>query len=82
MKLGVYTAILHDRSLPEALEVIGSLGLTGAEINAGGFLGTPHLPVAELLSGDVSAKDYLATFEGTGVAVSYTHLTLPTTPYG
>ena len=30
MKLGVYTAILHDRTLREALEVIASLGLTGA----------------------------------------------------
>ncbi len=40
MKLGVYTAILHDKPLREALEVIASLGLTGAEINAGGFL--PH----------------------------------------
>ena len=54
MKLGVYTAILHDKPLREALEVIASLGLTGAEINAGGFLPTPHLPVTELLSGDVT----------------------------
>ena len=45
----------------EALEVIASLGLTGAEINAGGFLPTPHLPVDELLSGAVSPADYLAT---------------------
>ena len=52
MKLGVYTAILHDKPLREALEVIASLGLTGAEINAGGFLPTPHLPVDDLLSGD------------------------------
>ena len=51
MKLGVYTAILHDRPLREALEVIGSLGLTGAEINAGGFLPAPHLPVDELVVG-------------------------------
>ena len=27
MKLGVYTAILHDKPLNEALEVIASLGL-------------------------------------------------------
>ena len=29
MKLGVYNAILHDRSLPEALDVIAGLGLSG-----------------------------------------------------
>jgi sugar phosphate isomerase/epimerase len=70
MKLGVYTAILHDRPLREALEVIASLGLTGAEINAGGFLPTPHLPVDDLLAGVVSPADYLATFDGTGVSLA------------
>ncbi len=56
MKLGVYTAILHDKPLREALEVIASLGLSGAEINAGGFLPTPHLPVDDLLSGAVTPR--------------------------
>ena len=70
MKLGVYTAILHDKPLREALEVIASLGLTGAEINAGGFLPTPHLPVSELLSGEVTPQQYLSTFDGTGVSIA------------
>ena len=38
MKFGVYNAVLHDRSLPEAIEVIAGLGLTGIELNSGGFL--------------------------------------------
>ena len=38
MKLGVYNAVLHDRPLPDALKVIADLGLTGIEINSGGFL--------------------------------------------
>ncbi|NED61381.1 sugar phosphate isomerase/epimerase, partial [Streptomyces sp. SID10244] len=63
-------AILHDRPLPEALEVIASVGLTGAEINAGGFLGTPHLPVQELLSGDMKAADYLKIYDSTGVSIA------------
>jgi sugar phosphate isomerase/epimerase len=63
MKLGVYTAVLHDRPLAAALQTIRSLGLTGAEINAGGFLPTPHLPVDELLDGRVEAAEYLAEFE-------------------
>jgi hypothetical protein len=50
MKLGVYTAILHDRSLPEALTVIRDLVLTGAEIDVGGFIGTPHIPVHDVLT--------------------------------
>lgn len=70
MKLGVYTAILHDLPLAEALRVISSLGLTGAEINAGGFLPTPHLPVRELLAGEVTPAAYLAEFDGTGVDIA------------
>ena len=70
MKLGVYTAVLHDRSLREALETIASLGLEGAEINAGGFLPTPHLPVKELLSGEVSPQGYLKVFDETGVSIA------------
>jgi sugar phosphate isomerase/epimerase len=70
MKLGVYTAILHDKPLREALEIIVSLGLTGAELNAGGFLPTPHIPVDGLLSGAVSREDYLSVFEDTGVSIA------------
>ena len=44
MKLGVYNAILHDRPLPEALKVVADLGLTGIEINSGGFLPAVHVP--------------------------------------
>ncbi|MET8249400.1 sugar phosphate isomerase/epimerase [Streptomyces sp. NPDC005202] len=70
MKLGVYTAILHDRPLREALEVIASLGLTGAEINAGGFLPAPHLPMEDLLSGALEPADYLKVFAETGVTLT------------
>ncbi|MGW5715275.1 sugar phosphate isomerase/epimerase family protein [Amycolatopsis sp. NPDC003865] len=70
MKLGVYTAILHDRPLAEALDVIASLGLTGAEVNAGGFLPAPHLPVADLLDGSLAAADYLAVFEKAGLELT------------
>ena len=38
MKLGLYNAILHDRPLPEAIVAIADVGLTGIEINTGGFL--------------------------------------------
>lgn len=70
VKLGVYTAILHDRGLREALEVIRSLGLAGAEINAGGFLPTPHLPVDDLLSGKLHKDEYLSVFADTGVELT------------
>ena len=71
MKLGVYNAILHDRSLPEALEVIGGLGLTGIEINTGGFLPAVHVPTFDdILVSDAARDDYLGLFEGTGVSIA------------
>jgi sugar phosphate isomerase/epimerase len=70
MRLGAYTACLHDRSLDEALEILGELGLTGAEINAGGFVGTPHLPISDLLSSAGAREDYLGRFAQSGVALT------------
>ena len=71
MKLGVYNAILHDRPLPEALEVIADLGLTGIEINSGGFLPPVHIPTFDdILVSDTARDDYLGIFEGTGVAIA------------
>ncbi|WP_426765015.1 sugar phosphate isomerase/epimerase family protein [Pseudarthrobacter sp. 1G09] len=71
MRLGVYNAILHDRPLPEALEVIAGLGLTGIEINTGGFLPPVHVPnFDEILESDAARDEYLALFEGTGVSIA------------
>ncbi len=70
MKLGEYTAILHDKALPEALKTIRALGLQGAEINAGGFLPSPHLPVDRLLSGELDPQDYLQVYRDAGVALT------------
>ncbi|MFC7846981.1 sugar phosphate isomerase/epimerase family protein [Arthrobacter sp. NPDC057388] len=71
MKLGVYNAILHDRPLPEALKVVADLGLTGIEINSGGFLPAVHIPTFDdILESDAARDDYLAIFEGTGVSIA------------
>jgi len=70
MKLGAYTACLHDRSLPETLKILRELGLTSAEINAGGFIPAPHLPIDQLLSGDISPADYLGQFEQAGITLT------------
>lgn len=42
MKLGAYTACLHDRPLADALDVLQSNGLTSVEVNTGGFIPSPH----------------------------------------
>ena len=71
MKFGVYNAILHDRPLPEAIEVIAKLGLTGIELNSGGFLPPVHIPsFDDILSSDAARDDFLGLFEGTGVEIA------------
>lgn len=71
MKLGVYNAILHDRTLPEAIEVVAGLGLTGIELNSGGFLPSLHIPAFDdILVSDAARDDFLGLFEGTGVGIA------------
>jgi sugar phosphate isomerase/epimerase len=71
VKLGLYNAILHDRTLSEAVAVIADLGLTGIEINTGGFLPPVHVPTFDdILVSDTARDDYLGIFEGTGVSIA------------
>jgi sugar phosphate isomerase/epimerase len=70
MKLGVYTAVLHDRPLRDALDVIAELGLDAAEINAGGFLPSVHIPIEDILSSQAARDDYLAAFDEKGVTLA------------
>ena len=70
MKLGAYTACLHDKPLEEALGILRDLGLDSVEINAGGFIGTPHLPVQDLLASAEAREEYLATFDRFGIELT------------
>jgi sugar phosphate isomerase/epimerase len=70
MKLGAYTAVLHDRSLPETLRILGELGLTGAEINSGGFLPPVHIPMDDLVASATAREDYLGQFEQAGITLT------------
>jgi sugar phosphate isomerase/epimerase len=70
MKLGAYTACLHDHSLTEALDVLVELGLDGVEVNAGGFIGTPHLPVTDLMTSQERRDDYLEEYARRGLTLT------------
>ena len=70
MYLGAYTACLHDKPLKEALATLRDLGLTSAEINSGGFIGTEHLPVEQLRESEDARQDYLGTFTDAGITLT------------
>jgi len=70
MKLGVYTAVLHDKPLPEALRIIAELGLSSAEINSGGFVPAPHLPIDAIRADQDARDEYLGHFAAAGVELT------------
>ena len=70
LKLGAYTACLHDRPLEAALDVLGANGLTSVEVNAGGFIPSPHCHVDLLLSSEQARRDYLGTFAPRGLELT------------
>lgn len=67
---GAYTACLQDRTLTEALDILKSAGLTGAEVNTGGFIPAPHAPVDALLGSERARRDYLQIFEDKGIQLT------------
>src|SRR5699024_12353382 len=63
MEYGIYTAILHDRPLADALTVIRDLGLDAAEINVSRFLPPVHMPTTDDILTSADARDeYLNIF--------------------
>src|SRR5437764_1152143 len=70
LKLGAYTACLHDRPLEAALDVLASNGLTSVEVNTGGFIPSPHCHVDLLLSSARARRDYLDVFASRGMELT------------
>lgn len=70
MKLGAYTACLHDRPLRDALHVLKDLGLTSAEINSGGFLPPVHIPIDDIKASQDARDEYLGVFDEVGIELT------------
>jgi len=70
MKLGAYTACLHDLPLSEALKILADMGLTSAEVNSGGFLPAPHLPIPQLLESSDARSEYLGEYAAAGIELT------------
>ncbi len=70
MKLGAYTACLHDKPIDETLRILRDLGLTSAEINTGGFIPAPHIPIDDILASASAREDYLAEYDATGITLT------------
>jgi sugar phosphate isomerase/epimerase len=70
MRIGVFTVLFQSLPLEEALDKIASYGATAAEIGTGGYPGSHHCPVDELLASEEKRKNYLDVFEKRGMIIS------------
>ena len=67
--IGVFDPVYGKLSLDEMLDKVSALGLEAMEIGAGGYSGTRHCPVDELLADPAKAKAWLKKFTDRGIQV-------------
>lgn len=70
MKLGVFTTLLSNLPLEQALEYFTSLGIEMVEIGCGGFPGNAHANPEILLEDDAKRRTFQAVIEKYGVEIS------------
>ena len=68
--IGVFDPVYDHLSLDEMLEKISALGMEAVEMGTGGFPGTKHCPVAELLADPAKAKAWKRKFEQRNILVA------------
>ena len=70
MKLGVFTVLLQDRPLDDALAYLKDLGVEMVEIVCGGFPGKAHCDPEVLLKDDMALAQFKKTVDKYGMEIS------------
>lgn len=70
MKLGVFTTLLSNLSLEEAMQYFKGLGIQMVEIGCGGYPGNAHANPAELLADEGKLEAFEATIAKYGLEIS------------
>ena len=68
--IGVFDPVYADLSLDAMIDKISSLGLEAVEIGTGGYPGSSHCPIDELLADPTKAKAWVRKFEDKGIRVA------------
>jgi sugar phosphate isomerase/epimerase len=68
--IGVFDPVYADLSLDAMIDKISGLGLEAVEIGTGGYPGTSHCPIDELLADPAKAKAWVKKFEDRGIRVA------------
>ncbi|WP_442602936.1 sugar phosphate isomerase/epimerase family protein [Paenibacillus sp. KN14-4R] len=70
MKLGVFSVLLGNRPLEEALDYIAAQGLTAVEIGTGNYPGNAHCNPDILLNDEQALKQFKHAIESRGLMIS------------
>lgn len=70
MKVGVFTVLLADRSLEDALDYVKETGCEAVEIGTGGYPGGAHCNPEELLSNSRAADKFRGAVEDRNMEIS------------
>ncbi len=68
--IGVFDAVYDKLSLDEMIDKVSALGLEAVEIGTGGYPGSTHCPVDELLGDAAKAKAWKKKFTDRGIQVA------------
>jgi sugar phosphate isomerase/epimerase len=68
--IGVFDPVYADLSLDAMIDKIAALGLEAVEIGTGGYPGSNHCPVDELLADEGKAKAWVRKFTDRGIQVA------------
>jgi sugar phosphate isomerase/epimerase len=70
MKIGIFTPPYQNKPLDETLDILQKLGAQAAEIGTGGYPGSQHCPVDELLDSPSKRDAYLGKFTSRNMIIS------------
>ena len=70
MRIGVLTVLFQQLAFEEALDKAVAAGVTAVEIGVGGFPGSHHCRVDELLAAETERRSFLGAIESRGLLLS------------
>lgn len=70
MRIGVFTVLFQQLPFEQALDKIAALGITAVEIGTGGYPGSAHCPVDDLLASEGARQTYLDAVKARGLIIS------------
>ncbi|MSO23178.1 MAG: sugar phosphate isomerase/epimerase [Acidobacteria bacterium] len=70
MKIGVFTVLLANKPLEEALDYLKDLGVEAVEIGCGAYPGEAHCKPAELLASETKLKAFQNAIKSRGLIIS------------